>query len=55
MQTFKEVLIKACKEEIVNLVFARVCIFIYNLKNMFLFIFRQKRYYMPDDGYRMKL
>ena len=40
MQTLKQVLIKACKEETVNLSFMLVCIFILNLINMLLFIFR---------------
>ena len=40
---FKQVLIKACKEEAVNLSFMHVC------KNYVFVYFRRKRYYMPDD------
>ena len=38
MQTLKQVLIRACKEETVNLSFMLVCIFILSLTNMVLFI-----------------
>ena len=40
METFEQVLIKGCKEEVVNLSFMRTCIFMLNFTNMFLFTFR---------------
>ena len=56
METFEQVLMKACKEEVVNLSFMRVCIFMLNFTNMFLFTFRyKKRCYMPDDCSRTKV
>ena len=38
MQTFKQGLIKTCKEETVKLSFVHVCIFILNFTNVFLFV-----------------
>ena len=58
MRTFKQILVKTCKEQKVSLGFVSVCGFVFYFKlnkyGFYLFL-DKKRYYMTDGCFCMKL